>query len=107
MTLSAAVVKHPHFESFEEYLNYSDDNNQLYELFNGELVEVPPESGFNIGIAKRFHPHPSNLRASDKQVVLRFLRICRSPALKKSLKSSPICFHHFPLQQSMERDRTQ
>jgi Uma2 family endonuclease len=51
MTLSAAVVKHPHFESFEEYLNYSDDNNQLYELFNGELVEVPPESGFNIGIA--------------------------------------------------------
>jgi Uma2 family endonuclease len=45
------VVKHPRFESFEEYLEYTDSNNRLYELFNGELVEVPPESGFNIGIA--------------------------------------------------------
>jgi Uma2 family endonuclease len=45
------VVKHPRFESFEDYLEYTDSNNRLYELFNGELVEVPPESGFNIGIA--------------------------------------------------------
>ena len=51
MTRSTAEVKHPRFESFEEYLEYTDSNNQLYELFNGELVEVPPESGFNIGIA--------------------------------------------------------
>ncbi|WP_310483980.1 Uma2 family endonuclease [Chamaesiphon sp. VAR_48_metabat_403] len=49
--LSTAVVTHPRFESFEEYLDYTDDNNRLYELFNGELIEVPPESGFNIGIA--------------------------------------------------------
>jgi Uma2 family endonuclease len=45
------IVKHPRFESFEDYLEYTDSNNRLYELFNGELVEVPPESGFNIGIA--------------------------------------------------------
>jgi Uma2 family endonuclease len=51
MILSTAVETHPRFESFEEYLDYTDDNNRLYELFNGELVEVPPESGFNIGIA--------------------------------------------------------
>ena len=51
MTLSTVVVTHPRFESFEEYLDYTDDNNRLYELFNGELVQVPPESGFNIGIA--------------------------------------------------------
>ena len=51
MISSTAVVKHPRFESFEEYLEYTDSNNRLYELFNGELVEVPPESGFNIGIA--------------------------------------------------------
>jgi Uma2 family endonuclease len=51
MTLSVTVFENPHFESFEEYLNYSEVNNRLYELFNGELVEVPPESGFNIGIA--------------------------------------------------------
>jgi Uma2 family endonuclease len=48
-----AVVKHPRFESFEDYLEYTDSNNRLYELFNGELVEVPPESGFNIGIATK------------------------------------------------------
>ena len=51
MTLPAVVATHPRFESFEDYLDYVDDNNRLYELFNGKLVQVPPESGFNIGIA--------------------------------------------------------
>jgi Uma2 family endonuclease len=51
MIRSIAVETHPRFESFEEYLEYTDDNNRLYELFNGELIEVPPESGFNIGVA--------------------------------------------------------
>jgi Uma2 family endonuclease len=45
------IVKNSRFESFEEYLAYEDNSDRLYELFNGELVEVPPESGFNIGIA--------------------------------------------------------
>jgi Uma2 family endonuclease len=57
MTLSTAVVKHPRFESFEDYLNYTDNNDRLYELFNGELIEVPPESGFNIGIATNLLIH--------------------------------------------------
>jgi Uma2 family endonuclease len=52
-----AVVKHPRFESFEEYLEYTDSNNRLYELFNGELVEVPPESGSNIGIVTKIIIH--------------------------------------------------
>lgn len=39
------------FQSFEEYLSYDDETDALYELFNGELIEVPPESGFNIEIA--------------------------------------------------------
>ena len=51
MSLPTAVVTHPRFESFDEYLEYTDDNNRLYELFNGELIELAPESGFNIGIA--------------------------------------------------------
>lgn len=51
MTLSPILVTQPRFESFEEYLNYTDNNNRLYELFNGELVQMPPEPGFNIGIA--------------------------------------------------------
>ena len=39
------------FESFEEYLSYDNGTENLYELFNGELVEVPPESGKNSNIA--------------------------------------------------------
>ncbi|BAY92968.1 MULTISPECIES: Uma2 family endonuclease [unclassified Tolypothrix] len=39
------------FQSFEEYLTYDDGTEKLYELFNGELIEVPPESGKNIAIA--------------------------------------------------------
>jgi Uma2 family endonuclease len=30
--------------SFEEYLNYDDGTNKLYELVDGKLVEMPPES---------------------------------------------------------------
>ena len=45
-------VKH-RFQSFEEYLSYEDGTNKLYELFNGELIEVPPESGINVQIANR------------------------------------------------------
>ncbi len=41
----------PRFQSFEEYLAYDDGTDKLYELFNGELIEVPPESGQNVQIA--------------------------------------------------------
>lgn len=39
------------FSSFEEYLAFDDGTDYFYELFNGELVQVPPESGRNIRIA--------------------------------------------------------
>lgn len=39
------------FQSFEEYLSYNDGIENFYELFNGELIAVPPESGFNVEIA--------------------------------------------------------
>ena len=45
-------VKHQ-FQSFEEYLSYDDGTDKLYELFNGELIEMPPESGINVQIANR------------------------------------------------------
>ena len=41
------------FLSFDEYLSYDDGTENLYELFNGELIEVPPESGLNVQIANR------------------------------------------------------
>ncbi len=41
----------PRFQSFEDYLAYDDGTDYLYELFNGKLIELPPESGFNVEIA--------------------------------------------------------
>jgi Uma2 family endonuclease len=37
--------------SFEEYLNYSDKTNNRYELIDGELIALPPESEPNNFIA--------------------------------------------------------
>uniref|UniRef100_B8HWU6 Putative restriction endonuclease domain-containing protein n=1 Tax=Cyanothece sp. (strain PCC 7425 / ATCC 29141) TaxID=395961 RepID=B8HWU6_CYAP4 len=45
------IQARPRFLSFTEYLNYDDGTEQLYELFNGELILVPPESGRNVRIA--------------------------------------------------------
>lgn len=45
------IQTRPRFLSFEEYLSYDDGTENLYELFNGELIEVPPESGLNVEIA--------------------------------------------------------
>jgi Uma2 family endonuclease len=53
VALSTGIVKPPRFASFEDYLAYEDGDDRLYELFNGGLVEVPPESGFNVGIATK------------------------------------------------------
>jgi Uma2 family endonuclease len=45
------LITKPRFQTFDEYLQYDDNSEKLYELFNGELVEMPPESGFNFEIA--------------------------------------------------------
>jgi Uma2 family endonuclease len=37
--------------TFEEYLAYEDDTDNRYELINGELITLPPESGPNNFIA--------------------------------------------------------
>ena len=37
--------------TFEEYLEYDDGTDYRYELWDGELVKLPPESGLNKGIA--------------------------------------------------------
>ncbi len=47
------LITKPRFNTFEEYLEYEDDSEQLYELFNGELIAMPPESGLNVQIATR------------------------------------------------------
>jgi Uma2 family endonuclease len=47
------VQTRPRFYSFDDYLAYDDGAENFYELFNGELIEVPPESGQNVQIANR------------------------------------------------------
>ncbi len=37
--------------TLEEYLNYDDGTDTCYELVNGELMEMPPESELNVRIA--------------------------------------------------------
>lgn len=56
------------FNSFEEYLSYSDEMELegRYELVNGELVELPPESELNDWIA-------TNLRDQLGQFIWRRL----------------------------------
>lgn len=39
--------------TFEEYLAYGDDTDTRYELVDGELVEMPPESDENLEIARK------------------------------------------------------
>jgi Uma2 family endonuclease len=55
----------PRFLSFEDYLAYDDGSEKWYELFNGELIEVPPESGENVQIANRLFLQFSLLLGTD------------------------------------------
>jgi len=49
--LKTMITVKPRFQSFEEYLSYDDGTENLYELHDGELLQVPPESGQNVEIA--------------------------------------------------------
>jgi Uma2 family endonuclease len=56
----------PRFLTFEEYLSYDDGTENLYELFNGELIALPPESGVNVQIATRLLVWFAQLIGSDR-----------------------------------------
>ena len=56
----------PRFLTFEEYLSYDDGTENLYELFNGELIVVPPESGINVQIAGRLFFQFAQLLGTDR-----------------------------------------
>ena len=46
------VTTQPQKLTFEEYLAYEDDTENRYQLIDGELVPLPPESGLNDWIAQ-------------------------------------------------------
>lgn len=50
MTQTTSIT--PKLLTFEEYLVYDDGTDILYELVNGELVEMPPESQENSDITR-------------------------------------------------------
>ncbi|MDY7004422.1 MAG: Uma2 family endonuclease [Cyanobacteriota bacterium] len=56
----------------EEYLNYNDGTDTRYELLNGLLIEMPPESNLNARIAAFLFAHFLK--------ILPFSRICHKDA---------------------------
>ncbi|BAU15297.1 hypothetical protein LEP3755_58550 [Leptolyngbya sp. NIES-3755] len=74
--------------TFEEYLSYDDGTDTRYELVDGELIEMPPESDENNDIAKRIlfellkHFSISLIAYKDTEIEVsgRFAR-CRLPDL--------------------------
>ena len=49
------VQANPKLQTFEDYLAYTDDTDARYELTNGELVEMPPESDENLYRAMKLY----------------------------------------------------
>lgn len=46
------VQTQPKLKTFEDYLAYVEGTDGFYELTNGELIEMPPESDENVIIAR-------------------------------------------------------
>ena len=51
--MSQAISTQSSYLTFEAYLTRDDDPDRRYELVNGVLVEMPPESDENLGIARK------------------------------------------------------
>jgi Uma2 family endonuclease len=51
--MSQSVSSPSKYFTFEDYLAYDDGTDTRYELENGVLVDMPPESDENIGIARK------------------------------------------------------
>lgn len=51
--MSPALSTETQVLTFEDYLRHDDGTDIRYELVNGVLVEMPPESDENLSIAKK------------------------------------------------------
>jgi Uma2 family endonuclease len=49
------VQTHSQLKTFEDFLRYTEDIDGYYELTNGELIEMPPESYDNLRRALRLY----------------------------------------------------
>ncbi|NET62674.1 MAG: Uma2 family endonuclease [Symploca sp. SIO2E6] len=55
--------------TFEQYLEYEDSTDNRYELLEGELIPMPPESGLNDRIARFLLVQFMNLVGLDRVVI--------------------------------------
>jgi Uma2 family endonuclease len=51
--MTQATAPKPKIFTFEKYLAYNDGTDTRYELVDGELVKITPESDDNNDVAKR------------------------------------------------------
>jgi Uma2 family endonuclease len=86
--MTQAAAPKPKIFTFEEYLAYDDGTETRYELVDGELMEMPPESDDNNDVARRLFVEllkhiPFNLVAyKDTEIEVSGRRArCRLPDL--------------------------
>jgi hypothetical protein len=77
--------------TMEEYLAYDDGTDTRYELVDGELVEMPPESPENCGLSKWLAPVlptvPVNIATNARNMQLGAL--WNTGSLTRRLDKSP------------------
>ncbi|WP_293092004.1 Uma2 family endonuclease [Moorena sp. SIOASIH] len=74
--------------TFEEYLAYDDGTDNRYELFNGELVKVPPELELNLFLAKLLERQFEKF-VPLRQVKLQGLELAVPPLPRMPLNRQP------------------
>jgi len=91
--------------TLEEYLNYDDGTDTRYELVDGELIAMPPESRLNVKIAIFLLAQFVKLGVPEDQIAMRTQiavsgsrATAREPDLMVFLKQrrSPWKEHHNP-----------
>ena len=82
------------FNTIEEYLNHDYGTDARYELVDGELIEMPPESRLNLKIASFLFGAfiqlgiPSDLLSIGVQIAVRRQKVtARQPDLEFCLRN--------------------
>jgi Uma2 family endonuclease len=73
----------PRFRTFEEYLGYDDGTDTRYELVNGELVEMPPESELNNAIAQELFWLLASAQLIERRLIKLYACQIQVPVLQK------------------------
>ena len=72
----------PKFRTFEAYLDYDDGSDQRYELIDGELVELPPESEPNTAIAQELFWFLANAQMVERRLIKLYACQIQVPVLQ-------------------------